>query len=194
MRYGDGGGLNEAQRERREQVRWQAAGLFAAGVPAPRVARILEVSDKSAYQWRRAWTAGGTAALASKGPPGPDPRLSDTQLQRLRERLDARPAAAGYGDDQRWTLARVVTLIATLFHQRVGITTAWQTMQRLGYTAQMPVHRAIERDEEEIAHWRRYQWPAVKESPREAAHGSVPPTSAGRLSELTRPRPGLPGA
>jgi transposase len=102
-------------------------------------------------------------------------------LQRLRERLDAGPAAGGYGDDQRWTLARVVALIATLFHQRVGITTAWQVMQRLGYTAQMPVHRATERDEEAIAHWRRYQWPALKESPREAAHGSASPMSADRL-------------
>jgi transposase len=180
MRYGDGGGLNQAQRERREQVRWQAAGLFAAGVTAPRVARILEVSQKSVYQWRRAWTAGGTAALASKGPPGPEPKLSDTQLQRLRERLDAGPAAAGYPDDQRWTLTRVVALIATLLHLRVGITTAWQAMQRLGYTAQLPVHRAIERDEDAIAHWRRYRWPALKESPREAARGSASPTSAGR--------------
>ena len=190
MRYGDGGGVNRVQRERREQVRWHAAGLFAAGVPALRVAAILEVSEKSAYQWRRAWTAGGTAALASKGPPGPDPVLSDPQLQRLREGLDAGPAAAGYGDDRRWTLARVAALIATLLHQRVGITTAWQAMQRLGYTAQLPVHRASERDEEEIAHWRRYQWPALKESPREAAHGSASPTSAGRLSGLTGPRPG----
>ncbi|MFC7530038.1 winged helix-turn-helix domain-containing protein [Actinoplanes sp. GCM10030250] len=180
MRYGDGGGLNQAQRVRREQVRWQAAGLFAAGVAAPRVAKILEVSEKSAYQWRRAWTSGGTAALASKGPPGPDPTLSDAQLERLRQRLEAGPAAAGYADDQRWTLVRVVALIATLFRLRVGITTAWQAMQRLGYTAQLPVHRAIERDEDAIAHWRRYRWPALKESPREAAHGSVSPTSAVR--------------
>jgi putative transposase len=31
----------------------------------------------------------------------------------------------GYGEDQRWALARVVALIATMFHLRVGITTAW---------------------------------------------------------------------
>ena len=62
----------------------------------------------------------------------------------------------------RWTLARVVALIATMFHLRVGITTAWQAMRRLGYTPQLPIHRAIERDEAAIAHWRRYQWPAVK--------------------------------
>jgi putative transposase len=180
MRYGDGGGVNQAQRERRERVRWQAAGLFAAGVPAPEVAKILEVSTKSAYQWRRAWTAGGTAALASKGAPGPDPALTDAQLDRLRQRLEQGPAAAGYGEDQRWTLARVVALIATLFHRRVSVTTAWQAMRRLGYTPQMPIHRATERDEQAIAHWRRYQWPALKESPPARARGSCSPTSAAR--------------
>lgn len=180
MRYGDGGGLDRAQRTRREQVRRRAAELFADGLPAVEVARVLEVSTKSAYQWRRAWAAGGVSALVSKGASGPDPTLSDEQLARLKERLEQGPAAAGYGEDQRWTLVRVVALIATMFHLRVGITTAWQAMRRLGYTAQLPIHRAAERDEAAIAHWRRYQWPAVKKSLPERAPGFVSPTSAAK--------------
>ncbi|MEV6969851.1 winged helix-turn-helix domain-containing protein [Hamadaea sp. NPDC051192] len=164
MRYGDGGGVNQAGRVRREQVRRQAAQMFADGRSALDVAAALEVSTKSAYQWRRAWVADGEQALASKGAPGPDTILSDAQLQLLKVRLDAGPAAAGYGEDQRWTLARIGTLIATLFHRRVSVTTVWQAMRRLGYTAQQPIHRAIERDEQAITHWRRYQWPALKES------------------------------
>jgi transposase len=180
MRYGDGGGVDQAERQRREQVRQQAAQMFADGKPAIEVAGLLEVSTKSAYQWRRAWVAGGAQALASKGPSGRDRKLSDEQLARLRVRLEQGPAAAGYGEDQRWTLARVVALIATMFHLRVGITTAWQAMRRLGYTPQMPIHRAIERDEAAIAHWRRYQWPAAKESPPARPPGSFSPTSAAR--------------
>jgi putative transposase len=138
--------------------------MFADGATAPQVAAALEVSTKSAYEWRRAWAAGGVEALASKGAPGPDPVLSDAQLARLKQRLEQGPAAAGYGADQRWTLARVAALIATLFHRQVSIPTVWQAMRRLGYTAQLPIHRAVERDEQAIAHWRRYQWPALKES------------------------------
>ena len=164
MRYGDGGGLNSAARQRRELVRRRAGEMFAAGLSAPQVAVALKVSANSAYRWRRAWLAGGVEALASKGPSGPDPVLSDTRLARLRERLEAGPAAAGYGEDQRWTLARVQALIATMFHLRVSIGTTWHAMRRLGYTAQLPVHRAVERDEKSIAHWRRHQWPALKES------------------------------
>nr|WP_308129551.1 winged helix-turn-helix domain-containing protein [Actinoplanes polyasparticus] len=74
-----------------------------------------------------------------------------------------------------------MALIATMFHLRVGIiTTAWQAMRRLGYTPQLPIHRAIERDEAAIARWRRYQWPAVKESPHGRPPGSCSPTSAAR--------------
>jgi putative transposase len=180
MLYSDGGGVDQVERVRREHVRQRAAELFTAGVPAIEVAQRLEVSTKSAYQWRRAWLTGGAQALASKGACGPDPKLSDEQLARLKTRLELGPAAAGYGEDQRWTLARVAALIATLFHLQVGITTAWQAMRRLGYTAQLPIHRAAERDEQAIAAWRRYQWPALKESPPAGARGSVSPTSAAR--------------
>jgi len=82
-----------------------------------------------------------------KGPSGSAPKLSDEQLARLQARLDQGPAAAGYDQEHCWTLARVVALIATMFHLRVGITTAWQAMRRLGYTPQLPIQRAIERDE-----------------------------------------------
>jgi transposase len=180
MRYGDGGGVDQAERVRRERVRQRAAVLFAQGRSAVEVAGLLEVSTKSAYQWRRAWVAGGAQALASRGPAGPAPKLSDEQLARLKARLELGPAAAGYGEDQRWTLARVVALIATMFHIRVGVTTAWQAMRRLGYTAQLPIHRAVERDEPAIARWRRYQWPAVKESPPGGPPGSASPTNAVR--------------
>ncbi|GIE28711.1 hypothetical protein Ait01nite_017560 [Actinoplanes italicus] len=58
--------------------------------------------------------------------------MSGEQLGRLKVRLEQGPAAAGYGEDQRWTLARVVALIATMFYLRVSVTTAWQAMQRAG--------------------------------------------------------------
>ncbi|MFJ2478467.1 helix-turn-helix domain-containing protein [Streptomyces sp. NPDC087659] len=51
MRYADGGGLSPAGRQRREQVRMQAAELFEQNIKPPEVARRLRVSLKSAYQW-----------------------------------------------------------------------------------------------------------------------------------------------
>ncbi|TWP44021.1 helix-turn-helix domain-containing protein [Lentzea tibetensis] len=94
-------------------MRQKAAELFEAGVSAVEVAARLEVSTKSAYAWRREWVAGGPDALKSEGSVGASTKLAAKQVERLRQRLEAGPAASGYTEDQRWTLARVVKLIAT---------------------------------------------------------------------------------
>jgi len=177
MKYGDGGGLTEAGRRRREQVRHEAAALFTAGLPPVQVAARLEVSTKSAYAWRRAWKAAGVPALASKGPSGPAPRLNAAQVERLQARLDAGPAAAGYTKDKRWTLARVAKLIRVMFHQSYSLKGVSLLLHRMGWTPQMPQHRAAERDEDAIAGWRRRTWPAVKGSRAGWARGSASPTS-----------------
>lgn len=101
MRYSDGGGVGPQARTRREQLRIQAAAMFADGIGARQVAARLQASTKSAYTWR-AWAAGGEQALASKGPSGPDRVLSDPQVQKLIAKLRQGPAAAGWVEDQRW--------------------------------------------------------------------------------------------
>ena len=180
MRYADGGGLTQAGRQRRERVRQEAADLFAAGVPAIDVAARLEVSTKSAYAWRRAWVAQGPQALRSKGSAGARSKLSDDQVRRLQQRLQAGPAASGYVEDQRWTLPRVVKLIAAMFHVRYSIKGASLLLHRMGWTPQMPSHRAVERDEAAIGSWRRHQWPAVKGSRAGWARGSASLTRRGK--------------
>src|SRR4051794_15316019 len=141
MRYPDGGGLSPAARERRETLRIQAARLFAEDVAPVQVAARLRVSTKSVYQWRRRWRAGGEQALASTGPGGTSCRLSDAQLDRLRIELERGPAEHGWAD-QRWTLARITTLIARLFHLRYTLRGTAYLLHRLGWSPQVPRHRA----------------------------------------------------
>ncbi|MEU6708100.1 helix-turn-helix domain-containing protein [Streptomyces wuyuanensis] len=59
MRYSDGGGLTAVERDARERVRFEAAGLFEQGVVPPVVAERLGVSRKSAYAWHAVWREGG---------------------------------------------------------------------------------------------------------------------------------------
>jgi transposase len=162
MRYPDGGGLSAVGRARRERVRLQAAELFAQDVSLVQVAHRLRVSTKSAYQWRRRWRSGGAAALASKGAGGAVCRLSGAQVERLRAALEGGPAAWGWGQDQRWTLARVTALIGRLFHLRYTLRGTSYLLHRIGYTPQVPVHRAAERDEAAIAAWRAVTWAKVR--------------------------------
>ncbi len=162
VRYPDGGGLSAAQREKRERLRLEAAELFAAGIEPPQVALRLRVSRNSAYRWRRAWVAGGTSALASKGPSGSPCRLSRRQLERLAAALEAGPAVYGWEQDQRWTGARVALLIGRLFHVRYTVRGATYLLHRLGFSAQVPIHRAAERDEQAVTTWKESAWPEIK--------------------------------
>src|SRR5215471_12907323 len=106
MRYPDGGGLDAAERARREQVRLAAAELIEAGASDREIARRFRVSRMSANRWRRSLAAGGREALASKGAGGARCKLSPPQVAELEAVLDAGPAACGYAD-QCWTPARV---------------------------------------------------------------------------------------
>jgi transposase len=116
VRYPDGGGTGQAARAKREQVRRRAAEIFERGDSPAEVAKTLEISTKSSRAWRRAWAAGGVEALASKGRPGPDTKLNQRQVARLEQALQEGPAAAGWAEDQRWTLARAARLIGRMFH------------------------------------------------------------------------------
>jgi transposase len=112
------GGLTAQGRLRREQVRLQAAEMFAHDVDAGQVARSLRVSTKPVYQWRRAWRVGGKAVLASKGAGGNPCKLNEEQLAQLQAAPDDGLAAYGWEQDQRWTLAGVTTLVTVTRRQR----------------------------------------------------------------------------
>ena len=132
--------------------------MFEQDVSPVQVAHRLRVSTKSAYQWRRRWRVGGEAALASQGAGGMACRLNREQLARLRAALDGGPAAWGWDQDQRWTLARAATLIARLFHVHYTVRGVSYLLHRMGYSPQVPVHRAAERDEKAIIAWRTQTW------------------------------------
>jgi transposase len=162
MRYADGGGLNTRGRARREAVRMQAADLFEQQVPVVRVAQRLRVSAKSAYQWQQSWRRDGRDGLRSKGPGGSRCRLDGARLARLEAELDAGPLAHGWVEDQRWTLPRITVLIGRLFHVRYTERGVSYLLHRRGWSPQVPVHRAAERDEQAIAAWREETWSRVR--------------------------------
>nr|WP_230885582.1 winged helix-turn-helix domain-containing protein [Streptomyces spinoverrucosus] len=160
-----------AGRAKREAVRLQAADMFEQGVRPPEVARRLRVSRKSAYAWHAAWCRGGGSALVSRGAGGFPCQISDDQAERLQVELEAGPAAHGWSEDQRWTLARVAELIHRLFGYPYTPRGVSYLLHRLGWSPQVPVHRAAERDEQAVAAWRTEQWSRVRGRPSSWARG-----------------------
>jgi transposase len=76
-----------------EHIRMQAGALFATGRSQAEVARTLGVARQNVSRWHARWQAGGLQALASRGPTGPAPRLSDTQLHDLEQARARVPAS-----------------------------------------------------------------------------------------------------
>jgi putative transposase len=89
-------------------------------------------------------------------------RLSTAQLARLRAALEAGPAVWGWAEDQRWTLERAAALTGRLFHVRYTLRGMSLLLHRMGFSPQVPVHRAAERDEDAIAAWRAVTWAKVR--------------------------------
>src|SRR5574340_158232 len=181
MRYADGGGLTTAERARREQVRFLAAEMYEHGVAPPEVARRLRISRKSAYAWHAQWRDGGRQALVSKGAQGLPCRLDAEQRARLAKELERGPAAHGWVEDQRWTLARIVRLVERLFGVSYTLKGMSLLLHRIGFTPQVPTHRAIERDEDAITTWRTQTWPTVGRP-----HGTRGRGSSSRTSPASR--------
>jgi putative transposase len=193
MRYPDGGGLTASERERRERVRFEAAELFEAGVSVPQVAKRLRVSRKSAYGWHAQWREGGQEALRSKGPSGHPSRMTPAWRAWLEAELERGPAAHGWTEDQRWTLARIQIVIARRFRVRFSLKHVSRILHQMGWSVQVPVHRAAERDEKAVETWVKEVWPVVERRSGTRVRGCASRTSRGRASGLPKHAPG-PGA
>jgi transposase len=161
--------------------RRRAAQLFRQGKTKAEVARELEVSRQSVSRWHADWMAGGTTALRGAGRAGRLPRLDDADLRRVERRLKKGPLASGYPTDM-WTLQRVAEVIQS----ETGVTYhpghVWRILGQLGWSRQRPARRALERNDEAIAHWVKREWPRVKKTPDGGGPGSVSRTRAGSVS------------
>jgi transposase len=139
--------------------RQRAIALLQRGQNPSQVAKRLGVTARSVRRWRQQLKhCKGTRQTR---PPGCPCRLSAAQLLRLIRVLKRGASAYGYAEDY-WTLDRVAHLIWDLFRIRYRSSSVWYLLHRLGWSCQKPQRRALHRNDEAVAHWKRYQWPRIK--------------------------------
>jgi transposase len=160
-----------------EQRRLRAARLFAKGVRPAEVARELGVSRQSATAWHQAWKEEGVRGLRQAERTGRPPLLTDQELKDVQRALLKGPAAYGW-KTELWTLERVAVVIAITTGIRYHVGHVWRILRQLGWSWQKPARRAIERDEDEIAHWVCEEWPEIKNSLAGSRPGSSSRTKA----------------
>jgi len=148
-----------------EARRRRAVELAKEGQGIREIARRVGASPGAVHRWIQDWKKDGDGALAAKPTPGRPKKLTAKQREKLQEILLAGAVASGF-PNELWTLKRIATVIRRVFDVRYHPSHLWRVLRSCGWSCQVPERRAIQRDEDAIAHWKRYQWPAIKKSPK----------------------------
>ena len=148
-------------REVLEARRMIAARLLAQGDTLAKVAAAVDASVSSVKRWKRDFAKGGDAALARRAHPGPAPRLTAADHQRLLAALASGAEHWGFPSPE-WNCSRVKALIGRLFEVDYHVDYVGTLLHQLGWSPQKPEYRARERYDDAIERWRRDVWPRLK--------------------------------
>jgi len=129
------------------------------------IAEALGVSQMSVSRWFARVRDGGPEALRAHPSPGPSPKLSAAQQRLIPEFLWHGAEAYGFRGEV-WTCARVARVIEEEFGVRYHKDHVGRLLKELHWTPQVPIRRAIQRDEEAIRRWRDEVWPDLQRRAR----------------------------
>ncbi len=148
-----------------EWRRLRAVELKQQGWYQRDIAAALDVREETVSRWLARARQDGPEALRTRPAPGPAPRLSSQQKQLIPEFLWHGPEAYGFRG-QVWTRARIASVIEEEFGVRYHKGHVGRLLQELHWTPQVPLRRAIQRDEDAIRRWRVEVWPDLQRRAR----------------------------
>ncbi|HYY39614.1 MAG TPA: IS630 family transposase, partial [Nitrososphaera sp.] len=148
-----------------EKRRLRAITLLESGTSYRTVASAVGASLSNIVGWAEIYDREGSEGLKSKPIPGRPSHLTEAQQRELEKILLKGALKAGYSTDL-WTLKPIAEVIKKQFAVRYHPGHVWKIMKSLGWSCQKPERRALQRDEEAIRKWKRYQWPRIKKKPK----------------------------
>lgn len=149
----------------REWRRLQALHLKQQGWYQRDIAEALDVSEVTVSRWLARARAGGPEALRARPAPGHPPKLTVEQKRQIPEFLWHGAEAYGFRGEL-WTCARIAQVIEEEFGIRYHKGHVSRLLQELHWTPQVPIRRAIQRDEQAIQTWRQEVWPELQRRAR----------------------------
>jgi transposase len=144
----------------REWRRLRALHLKEQGWYQRDIAEALGAAEETVSRWLARARDGGPAALLARPAPGRPPKLSDAQKRLIPEFLWHGPEAYGFRG-QVWTRARIARVLEEEFGVRYHKGHVGRLLQELRWTPQVPIRRALQRDEGAIRRWRDEVWPGL---------------------------------
>jgi transposase len=156
----------------REWRRLRAWQLKQRGWLQRAIAEALGVSEESVCRWLARARPGGPDALRHHSAPGRTPKLSDAQKGLIPEFLWHGAEAYGFTGEV-WTCARIASVIQEELGVRYHKGHVGKLLKGLGWTPQLPIRRALQRDEQAIRRWRDERWPELLKRARKERRALV---------------------
>jgi transposase len=144
----------------REWRRLQALHLRTQGWHRQDVAEALDVTERSVSGWTAVARVCGRQGLLSAPIPGRPAALSPAQRRMIPEFLWHGPDSYGFRGSL-WTCGRIAKVIEEEFGVAYDKGHVSRLLKRLRWTPQMPIQRAVQRDEAAIRLWRSETWPRL---------------------------------
>lgn len=157
-----------------EQRRKRGMRLLGDGVTQAEVSRRLGVTPATVCKWQARLQEGAEAW--KRRPLGRPAKFTAEHRLWLERILPQGAQAHGFLTDL-WTLPRIAAVLEREAAVRIHPGHLWRVLGAMGWSVQRPEKRALQRDEEAIARWKRRTWPALKKRPA---------GKAGPLSSSTR--------
>jgi transposase len=151
----------QAASDWREWRRMRAWQLSQQSWGVRRIAEALGVSPSAVNFWLAAARAHGPEVLRSRPRIGAPARLTEAQLALLPDFLWHGAEAYGFRGEL-WTCDRVKRVLFEEFGVEYHKGHVSRLLKDLGWTPQVPITRAIQRDEEAIQRWRDKDWPRLR--------------------------------
>jgi transposase len=150
----------------------RARDLARQGWKPRDIAVALDASKGAVSRWLAAARRGGSEALRSHPAPGAVAKITPEQFRLIPDFLWHGAEAYGFRGDV-WTCERVAGALLEEFGVSYSRSQVSRSLKRLGWTPQVPITRAIPRDEEAIERRRVESWPALKGKARREGRGLV---------------------
>ena len=149
--------------EELERRRERAIGPLQDGYAPVEVAQRVGVARRSVRRWKAAFRRRGEKGIRAQRASGRPPKLDAPHRRRLERALLKGAKASGFPTDL-WTCPRIVQVVRKQFGVSYHRAHVGRLLRSLGWSAQRPERRAVERDEEAIRRWVKVEWPRVKKN------------------------------
>jgi transposase len=148
----------------KEKCRFHAVVLEGEGWKQKGIAVALNVNKSAVRRWLTASKEKGVESLRAHPHTGRSAELTSTERRLIPEFLSYGAEAYGFRGEL-WTCARVGKVMEMELGVSYHKSHVARLLKELKWTPQQPIERAAQRDETEIARWRKAVWLEMKKKP-----------------------------